>query len=134
MKIPVLMLLMVFLVACGQASSNVAVPLDDVPALEKLANAFKDISRNHRLSPSALRPNQKKRFLMQVFDKAGYGYLATLQQLAQDKNFDRHKKYHKDLAELVLFAHLGRGGVDKSTIYSAEELRHVRIIEKRMGY
>lgn len=112
-----------------QAPSNKEVSLGDRAALERLAKAFENLSKDIRLSPSSLRPDKKKDFVIRVFNQAGYNYQLTLKHVAT--GFKKEEKLHKDLVELLFFAHeRGWRPSKMSDIYNEEELKYINKIQK----
>jgi len=128
-----LLVLLCLLAACGPGDSGPPVPLGSTQALQKLADAYTGMAQSYRFSPASLVPKQRKKFVLQVFRKAGYSYQSTLAELANDKTFDAGIENHRELAKLVLFAHYGPHKVELSSLYSGEELKHIVALEKKMG-
>lgn len=115
------------LTACQNSNQN-AVPLGDRSALERLAEAYKELSKDLRLAPSSLRPDKKKDFIEKVFNRSGYNYLLTLKAVA--KGFNKQEKLHRDLVELLFYAHERGWRPNKmGDIYSQEEMQLIKKIE-----
>ncbi len=127
------LLLILVLQACSDEPRElVAVPLGDRAALQTLADAYTSLSDlKLTASPSIMPADKRKQFLIEVFTKAGYSYGLTLRQMA-GAEFDKNRKLHRDLADLVLMPHRNQRGtrVAMDRIYSGEELQDVAVIER----
>ncbi|MDX1811829.1 MAG: hypothetical protein R3240_07780 [Gammaproteobacteria bacterium] len=99
--------ILVNVTACGSSQPNqLAAPLDDKDALEKLAAAYETAAESIPVSPTQLRPQARKQFVEKVFSDAGYSYTATLQALSKvDPN--KITQYHKDIKQLLYLPHYG---------------------------
>lgn len=115
----------------GKPDAAVAVPLGDHAALEKLAKSWEKVAQQRvGVSPASLPGDERKKFLVMVFEDAGYDYGATLKQMAA-KGFDKSDKNQNDLAELVTLPHRDqRVLMDPAQIYSGEELQAIAAIER----
>lgn len=129
---PFYWILLLLLLGCAESNSqNPAAPLDSRPALEKLANAYEKISESIPSNPAKMRPQARRRFLEEVFGKAGYNYKATLGNLALVPA-GQATQYHKDLKELLFLAHNGFHLENLPDIYSDEEKTQIRTIAENI--
>jgi hypothetical protein len=122
-----LMTLCLVLSACQPATPLSPAPLGQRQALEKLADAYNDLSRRLPTSPSGLTPQGKLKFIQDVFKKAGYDYGGTLKSLAQIPR-ESVNTYHKDMMELLFLPHQGVSRPDLKTLYSDEEIKNIEKI------
>lgn len=117
--------------ACTDSSDSdfPATPLGDNHVLEKLADAYRKESDRLPGSLSFVTPKVKKKFVREIFKRAGFSYNKTLLVLA---NSDRHNitKLHKDLAELLALPHQGLNQKQKFEIYSESEIVLVNRIDE----
>lgn len=114
-------------VGCAKQEASAA-PISDKRVLERLAEAFEEVGQGLPVSPAIQPPKQKKSFVIDVFDRAGYSYRATLFAVAQS---DSNDEINRGLIELLLFPTVGVGPEDVNSIYSAEELEAVRKLQLR---
>lgn len=114
-------------VGCAKQEASAA-PISDKRVLERLAEAFEEVGQGLPVSPAIQPPKQKKSFVIDVFDRAGYSYRATLFAVAQSNLND---EISRGLIELLLFPTVGVGPEDVSSIYSVEELAAVRKLQLR---
>lgn len=120
-------LLLCFCVAVGCAKQELsAAPLNDRSVLERLAVAFEDLGQSLPVSPAIQIPEQKKSFVIEVFNRAGYSYRATLFAVARSNLNDAS---NRDLIDLLLFPTVGLRPEDVSLIYSEDELEAVRQLQ-----
>lgn len=124
--------LLLSIAACDNYGPKVAAPLGDKATLEKLAKAYRTIEENQQLdgSPLNLAPEKRKKFIEMVFVESGYNYSATLHSLAENK-LNVIDQNIKDMAELLLIPHRATATAMED-IYSAQELKDVRIIESKL--
>jgi len=124
--------LLLSIAACDNYGPKVAAPLGDKAALEKLAKAYRTIEENQRLEGSllSLAPDKRKKFIEMVFAEGGYSYSATLHSLAENK-LNVIDQNIKDMAELLLIPHRA-SATAMEDIYSAQELKDIRIIESKL--
>ena len=115
--------------ACKNSTVNLpAAPLDDKPTLEKLASAYTAIAADLSAPPTQLRPQMRKKFVEQVFARAGFSYTATLLDLAKIGKANR-SPLHNDMLDLVLLPHHGFKLAEVEDIYSESELKAVRSLD-----
>lgn len=112
----------------------VAAPLGDNAVLEKLAESWEKLSTSKlAVSPASLPGNERKKFLEQVFEGAGYNYSATLKQLSSQP-LDKSNKAYTDMAELLLLPHRNAQiPMDPAEYYSIEELQAVAALERALN-
>ena len=124
--------LLLSVVACDNHGPKVAAPLGDKATLEKLAKAYRTVEENQQLegSPLSLAPDKRKKFIEMVFEEGGYSYSATLHSLAENK-LNVIDQNIKDMAELLLVPHRA-SATAMEDIYSAQELKDVRVIESKL--
>lgn len=121
-------LLIVPLVACEKQKAADAAPLNNVGTLEELAAAYEKLSEQIPTSPAKLAPKARKKFVVQVFEKAGYGYNETLQNLAK-VNRGEITRLHRDMQELLFLPHYGLGDQIKQEIYDEQQQQAIKLIE-----
>jgi len=114
---------------CNSKSITVAAPLDDRATLEKLALAYQKQAESIPVSPTQLAPPQRKRFVEQVFNEAGFSYAMTLQDLARI-NPATIDQLHKDMKDLLFLPHYGVKFEEVKSIYSAQEQTAILTILK----
>lgn len=128
--------LVIGLSACSQEPSEIGpAPLGDLSALEQLAESYTKVSDQMlATSPISLPGKERRRFLENLFQDAGYDFSQTLAALAE--GLDNNNKLHRELAELVMMSHTKTNyPSDPAEIYSPEELQHVAKIERALkGY
>ena len=117
--------------ACDNHDSKLAAPLGDKAALEKLAKAYRTVEESQQLEGSLLSfaPDKRKKFIEMVFEEGGYSYSATLHSLAENK-LNVIDQNVKDMAELLLLPHHATATAMED-IYSAQELKDIRVIESK---
>jgi|GEM_PF-1029295 len=123
-------------VACSQPEAElVPAPLGDRAVLEKLADAYTAVS-DQRLgvSPMSLPGDERHKFVVEVFSRAGYDYSGTLRMLAMG-DFDRNNQLHKDMVELLLMPHRNQkmAKMPAAKIYTGEELMDVATLERLLN-
>ena len=124
-KIISIALLTILLLACDNGSTQEAsAPLNDKETLEKLASAYESISENLPTSPASLRPEARKKFVVDVFENAGFNYSETLNSLAGIKG-DNVTQYHIDMKELLFLPHHGFRLDDVKSIYTEDEINSI---------
>lgn len=119
---------------CGQGGKAlVPAPLGERAALERLAKSYTHVSDyRYTVSPLSLTGGERKKFVVEVFTRAGYDYSATLDRMAH--GLDAGNQLHLDLAELVLMPHQRpKFPTDPADIYSAEELMDVSAVERALN-
>lgn len=104
-----------------QGGAHPPAPLGERVALEKLAQAYEDLSKQLPVSPSGLTPKGKLKFVREVFDKAGYDLNKTIQALTNTSP-DQLTPYHKDMMELVLLPNQGLSEQALGDLYNETEL------------
>lgn len=114
-------------VGCSEQEASAA-PLRDNTVLERLAAAYEEAGQNLPVSPAIQTPIQKKSFVIKVFDRVGYSYRATLFAVAQS---DAKDEVNQGLIDLLLFPTVGVGPEDVNSIYSADEVEAVRVLQLR---
>lgn len=124
--------LLLGVVACDNHDSKLAAPLGDKATLEKLAKAYRTVEESQQLggSPLSLASDKRKKFIETVFEEGGYSYSATLHSLAENK-LNVIDQNIKDMAELLLIPHRA-SAMAMEDIYSAQELKDVRVIEDKL--
>ena len=108
-------------------------PLGERSALERLARSYTEISDyRYANSPMSLPGGERKKFVVDVFAKAGYDYSATLNHMA-NQGLDATNQLHVDLADLLLLPlRSPRFPTDPAEIYSPEELMDVAAVERAL--
>ncbi len=119
-----LLLAGLLLLSACEKTSNDAAPVGDRAALERLADAYRAVSEKFPAQPSALRPEGLKKFVEQVFQKAGYDHGATLRAFAAS-GAAMTTQDHRDLAELLLMPYRGVAAGELEKLASGEELSAV---------
>ena len=122
------MLLIIPLVACEKQKAALPAPLNNVSSLEELAAAYEELSEQIPTSPVNLAPKARKKFVVQVFEKAGYGYSEPLQSLAK-VNRSEVTKFHRDMQELLFLPHYGLQNQIKQEIYDEQQQQAIKLIE-----
>jgi len=125
-------LALTLLVACTQEKHFGPAPLGNKAALEKLADAYRKMSRNLPVSPPGLTPAGRRKFLEQTFYEAGYDYSATLIALSKVTRADVNQ-YHKDLKQLLFLPHYDNRLKQLSEIYSKDEIAAINAIDKTIN-
>jgi len=111
-------------------NSGEPAPVGDRAALERLADAYREVSKQTDQNIGQLSPGERKHFVELVFNEAGYSYPATLEAVARSKV---NGQYRQDLIKLLLLPHNGgRQMIDPRTVYSDGELEHVLAIERAL--
>jgi hypothetical protein len=121
-----LLVLVGLLVACGKPAGQAA-PLGDHAVLEQLATAYRVTAEQYPVAPRAMTPEGKRRFVAQVFSRAGYDYPATLAALA--KQMDVTNPDHRDLAELLLLPRAGLADEQVDALFSPAERQALRTLD-----
>jgi hypothetical protein len=129
MRVVVLLILVVSFVACDKETANIAAPIGDLATLEKLADSYRKMADRLPANPRGLMPKDKRRFVEQVFEHAGYNYSATLFALANTQ-LDPFNQHQSDLAELLFLPQLGAGPNEISAVYTPAELQAIETIQK----
>lgn len=120
-----IMLFCLVVFACGkQAETDTAAPLDDKKTLEILAKAYEKISESMPASPVSLRPEARKKFVLEVFKEAGFSYGATMASLA-DVETENVTQFHRDMKELLFLPHYGFRFDEVKSIYSENEIESI---------
>lgn len=120
-------LLLIFNSGCEPQKKGVAAPLNEVASLEKLAAAYEKLSEQVPVSPVNLAPKARKKFVVQVFEEAGYGYSETLTSLSK-VNRNQITKLHRDIQELLFLPHYGFQRDIIKEIYTEQEQRDIELI------
>lgn len=123
-----MLLLALILAACGEQNPQAA-PVGDHAVLEQLAEAYRKVNAKYPVQPQAMPPEGRKKYLVQVFDQAGYNYSMSLiaaAKLATDSN----NKDQRDLSELLLLPVKGLSDEAQAKMYSADELAAVKQLHK----
>ncbi len=115
----------------GQSNGGQVAPLGKQEVLESLADAYRNVSAKLPASPAGLTHKGKRAFIETVFKNAGYDYQTTLLYIAGE-DFNPEIQYHKDLAELILLPQAGLDENDLNSIYSATEIKAVKILRVKM--
>lgn len=119
------MLFCLVVFACGkQAETDTAAPLDDKKTLEILAKAYEKISESMPASPVSLRPEARKKFVLEVFKEAGFSYGATMANLA-DVQTENVTQFHRDMKELLFLPHYGFRFDEVKSIYTEDEIESI---------
>lgn len=120
---------------CSEKTSpaiNKPVPLGDKQALEKLATTYQALSDKLMVSPYKLRPQDKRQFIEQVFENAGYNYKSTLLTLTPN-GFDSTIQLHRDLVELILLPQSGVKTKELSSFYSQSEIKEINTLLDKLN-
>lgn len=122
--------LAVLVTACGgNEAPSAPAPIGDKAALEKLASSYEAIMERLPGSPWMLTPEDRKRFVEQVFADSGYHYRATLLRMAEG-DWDPEDKNARDLTELLFMPHTNLSpGQPFDGVYSEEEWAAVRKVQ-----
>ena len=121
--------LLAWLAGCTEKEQGPAAPLNDKASLEKLAQAYEAVSDTVPVSPVKLTPKARRKFVEQVFTASGYGYSATLLELANVQSGSA-TQLHKDMKDLLFMPHYGVNFEETKHIYSETELRAIEKINK----
>ena len=126
----VLILNLLLLAACSSAEQTLpAAPVGDIKSLRSLADAYQQQSDQLEASPLKLRPEARKKFVIRVFNKAGFSYRKTLIALG-DTDVSSTSKNHRDLAQLLRIPHYGLPETEKKALYDEQELAAIAKMEK----
>lgn len=130
MRLVVSLLLCVLCLSCSsdQDAPARAVAIGEIQDLERIADAWREVAESWPSSPMQLPPQGRRQFLEQVFERAGYGYSASLIQTGQGR-LDPFNKEHKDLAELLLLPGRDLATAELASVYRREELAAVETIK-----
>lgn len=123
----IVLLVMSMLIACTEQEAPAA-PMGNKAVLEQLARAFENVGQTLPMSPMALTPEGKRSFVIDVFERAGYSYHATLNAAAKT---DVLSENEKDLVELLLFPLIGVADDEVAAIFSPDEIDAVRKLSAR---
>ena len=115
------------LYACTTQRPDTAAPLNDKATLEKLAAAYEKVSQSFPVSPVNLIPKARRDFVEQVFTECGYGYSATLLELAKIEPA-AITQYHKDIRDLLFMPHYATDFEESRRIYSEAEMKAIEQI------
>ena len=120
--------------ACNSSSSDSypAAPLNDEQALKNLAAAYETVAETIPSNPAQLRPSARKKFVTQVFTKAGYSYFETLNDLAKIPA-GSPTQYHEDMKQLLFLPHYRVNFDDIKEIYSDQEIQAILAIESNFN-
>jgi hypothetical protein len=129
LRVVMLLILVVSFVACGKETAKIAAPIGDLATLEKLADSYREMADRLPANPRGLMPKEKRRFVEQVFEHAGYNYAATLFALA-NAQLDPFDQQQRDLAELLFLPQLGADPNEIAAIYTSAELQAIDTIQK----
>ncbi|MEJ2179868.1 MAG: hypothetical protein P8Y28_05370 [Gammaproteobacteria bacterium] len=129
-----LILATAWLFSCNssQPAQYQTAPLDSKPALEKLASAYNSIAETIPVSAVNLRPAARKKFVVQVFNEAGFNYSATLQALSKVPA-SSVSQYHKDMQQLLFLPHYNIKFEEAKDIYTVEEVNAIETINRSFG-
>lgn len=105
-----------------------AAPMGNKAVLEHLARSFENVGQTLPTSPMTLTPKGKRSFVIDVFERAGYSYQATLTVAAEMEVYGQNEK---DLVELLLFPLDGVAIDEINLIFSADEIDAVRKLAVR---
>jgi hypothetical protein len=112
---------------CGDKSTALPpAPPGERVVLEKLAEAYEQISDQGSSSPNTWTPEDKHKFVREVFRKAGYDYSATLIRMGDA--FRPADPLHRDLVELLFLPHTHIAPEKLSDLYSDEEIAAIERI------
>jgi hypothetical protein len=125
-----MVLVLLVLAACGNGQQSAA-PAGDRSALEKLAQAYRQVGESYPVQPQVMPPKGRKEFLNKVFKQAGYDYSATLLALVESGT-DNTNQNQRDLVELLLIPGKGLQDSALDKLYTAEEL--VAVKQLREGF
>jgi len=104
-----------------------AAPLGERQTLEKLAQSYNDIATQLPTAPSGLNPKGKLKFVTSVFEKNGFSYTLTAQQLVAVPDSEI-TQYHKDMMELLLVPTQGLAKNQWQDLYSKQELQAIQTL------
>lgn len=122
--------LLLLMLSCSAKDDQLpAVTLGDVKVLEQLADAYRKQSELLPSSPLALTPQARKKFLIRVFNSAGYSYQRSLIALG-NSDVNAISKHHRDLAQLIRLPHYGMEDSIKKEIYNEQEIDAINKMEK----
>ncbi len=128
-------LAVMLLLGCSNEPAELkAAPLGERSVLQELADSYTAVSDEQlSVSPMSLPGEDRKKFVVKVFNKSGYSYRETLRQLAAN-GIDKTNQLHVDMAELVLMPHRNpRYPMELLDVYSADELQDVAVIERQLN-
>jgi hypothetical protein len=103
-------------------------PIGDHAGLEQLSEAYRNVAQQYPVQPASMRPAGRKKFVEEVFEKAGYSFSATLKAFAS-QGVDVSSQDHHDLAELLFLPHQGLAESELATLYSSDELVAIESIQ-----
>ena len=121
------LLLISMSIGCSEKEAPAA-PVGNKAVLEQLARSFENVSQTLPMNPMALTPQGKRSFVIDVFQRAGYSYRATLIAAAETVVVGQNEK---DLIELLLFPLVGIGADEINSIFSPDEIDAVRKLNVR---
>ena len=113
-----MLLLVAALTACGDERLPAAA--GDHAVLEQLAQAYRKVGEQYPISPHAMSPEGRRKFVDQVFKQAGYSYSASLSAMANG-SADSTDQDQRDLVDLLLLPTQGLSDKSLSKSYSTEE-------------
>jgi hypothetical protein len=123
----ILFLPLLVLSGCENGSPKPA-SIGDHAVLEQLAESYRSVAQQYPVQPASMRSAGKKKFVKEVFEKAGYSFSATLKAFAR-QGVDVTNQKHRDLAELLFLPHKGLAETELATLYSSDELVAIKAIQ-----
>ena len=112
---------LLFNAACDNSSNFPAAPVNDEPALQKLADAYTQVREGLSVSPTGLNAQGKRKFVEKVFEKAGFSYHKTILAVAAIPEKKR-SQHLKDLKQLILMPASRLNKKHFSEVFSPEEI------------
>ena len=103
-------------------------PVNHEPTLQKLAQAYNELSDELAVTPRNLNVKGKRKFVEKVFEKAGFSYTETLKVLAATTKENR-KQYFYDLKQLALMPATGIKKENLVEIFSSDEINSLNKID-----
>jgi len=128
-RIGVLLLCLLMTACADDSAPRKAAPVGDRAVLEGLAKEYNKLAETVPNSPWKLAPDQRKKFVEQVFAAGGYSYAATLHQMAEG-GWNAGDQNVKDLAALLFMPHTNVSAPEGlKGVYSEQELADVRKVQ-----
>ena len=126
--------LLVLVSGCGRGDiDNKPAPVGDQAVLQELAEAYEELAAQMPMNPQMLAPGEKKKFVRDLFAQAGYGYEASLCQMANSQ-WDAADRNVRDLIELLTMPHASVNSAEALFgIYNAQESACMRAIQQRLS-
>jgi hypothetical protein len=131
----ILLAVTLLLTACERGTvPTKPAPIGDQAALQQLADAYEEVAEDLPMSPQRLAPGERKQFVHALFARAGYGYEASLCEMAKAK-WDPADRTALDLAELLMLPHANATSMETlQGLYTPQESACLRALQGRMPH